>query len=508
MQNFEESHGQSSIEKAVVAQINDLVPGSEPIVVAFSGGIDSRVLLEILARTSGRSLRVLHVNHNIRPKEELEKELELVRNTCKKLGVSLTIATVPHDSISRFAQRKKCGIEAAARYFRYRALHATCLKFSIRYAATAHTADDQFETQLYRLLKGANPESLRGIPKKRKISDTVFVVRPMLDIRRKDIETYRRERQLEFSEDSTNSGYAYVRNRIRHYAIPALEDAMLDWRSGFRRSMEQIHAFAQLQQAEARKVLEKVSKDRVNRTLTIPFDIFMSQSEIIQKNVLRRCCAWVSAGTHASDRACTSAIVSLKSGTEHLVCCGVLISRQQEKIIFSSEHAQQRVDGYFFVFHKPEIIRRGRVVIGLQWKEGKPLASETQSEHGSLGETRNTAWAATAGAEKFDFEQPSDIFLYEGSFNFPLIIRSRKAGDTIKTENGHAAIDDILKNWHIQNSMRDIVPIVEDRDGIVAILPALLNTAECDYKRFRPFPITGNPGKLQVILKGVSYFHV
>jgi len=473
--------GQSSIEKSIAGQLSAIVPEKEPVFVAFSGGLDSRVLLEVLVRLGRYPLRVIHVNHNIRPQEELEKEHELVVTTCRKLKVPLTIAKIRPRLITDYARKKKCGVEAAARHFRYLAFKKTCERFGIQYIATAHTADDQMETLIYRIFMGSKPESLGGIPKKREMGKETFVVRPMLTIRRKDIELYARERQLEYSEDSTNNGTAYVRNRIRHFAIPALDKAIPDWRSGLLRSAEQVLAMVRLQNRQSRSVLETIHRDISERKISISYELFSSQPEAVRGIVLKDCLQWIACKRNISVRACASAADALEKGAEQVVCCGVVISRSKDKIIFHPENLYQKTDGYCFIFDEPKIIRYHEALAGLAWETVQ---------------------------EKADSDPVEDIYLYEGSFSFPLTIRSRKAGDVIKTEKGHAAIDDILKNWHIQKGMRDLVPVIEDRDGIIAVLPALLGNTAYSQKRFRPFSINGNPGKLHIILKGVSYIHV
>lgn len=497
-----------SMEKVIAEQLDRLIPENEPLLVAFSGGMDSRVLLEVLARLGGHRLRVLHVNHNIRPQEELGKEREIVVSVCRKLNVPLTVATIKPEAIGIFARERNCGIEAAARRFRYRAIQKTCESFRIRFVVTAHTADDQVETLLYRFLKGASLESLRAIPQKRKIAKGISVVRPMLSIRRKDIEAYIRARALAFSEDSTNSGLAYVRNRLRHLVIPALEQSIPGWQDGLVRSTLHIMALAQEQQDQAKAVLKKAARNISERTITFPRILFTAQPFSVQKKVLRSCLQWATGERHISERACMSAVSAINRGTEQLDCCGALIANQQDLLIFSPKTQYRKADGYCFVFEKPGVFRLGEAIAGLQWEQEQNMDSTLKCQPCESKAALPGVPEDFAGAEKSGKKDLPQIFLYEGSFSFPLVIRSRKAGDTIKTENGHAAIDDILKNWHIQNNMRDLVPIIEDREGIVAVLPALLGTAACNQKRFRPFHVAGNPGKLHIILKGVSYLHV
>lgn len=485
MQSYRRTSGQNTdqyaIKNSIAEQLATLVPEKEPVFVAFSGGVDSSVLLDVLVRMGEYPLRVIHVNHNIRPQEELKKERTIVVAICRKLKVPLTIVNVRSGIITGYAQKMKCGIEAAARHFRYLAFKKTCERFGIQYIATAHTADDQMETLIYRILTGSKPESLGGIPKKRELGKKIFVVRPMLTIRRKDIETYAHEQQLEYSEDSTNSGVAYVRNRIRHIVIPSLDKTIPNWRDGLLRSDAQILALVALQKKQAKAVLETIQRDIAERKITLSYELFFSQAQTVRITILRDCLQWVTYKKNISVRACVAADDALGKNATKIVCCGARISRSKDKIIFQPEIAYQKVDGYYFVFDEPKIIRFKDAIVGLAWE----LVEDT-----------------------FNLDPADNIFLYEGSFRFPLIIRSRKAGDVIKTEKGHTAIDDILKNWHIQKGMRNLVPIIEDRDGIVAVLPALLGNMTSSQKRYRLFSIRGNPRKLHIILKGVSYIHV
>jgi len=139
----------------------------------LSGGLDSSVLLYILVRIFDHdNIRAIHVCHNIRSKEELERERIFLQKTCKAYSIPITIVNIRQGAISEYAHRKNCGIEAAARHYRYHALVRTAQRFGISTIVTAHQADDQAETFLLRLVRGGRLETLGGISASRLVDST------------------------------------------------------------------------------------------------------------------------------------------------------------------------------------------------------------------------------------------------------------------------------------------------------------------------------------------------
>jgi tRNA(Ile)-lysidine synthase len=190
-----------------------LLHGGETVLVAVSGGADSVALLDLLHEVSpvlGLSLHVAHVHHGLRP--EAESDADFVGHLCERL-------TVPYH-LERVAVRREPpweGLEAEARRARYSALLARARALGAHRVATGHTADDQAETVLMRLLQGAGPRGLAGIPPARG-----SVIRPLLETRRREIERHLRERRLGWVEDTTNRDPRLLRNRIRHEVLPFL----------------------------------------------------------------------------------------------------------------------------------------------------------------------------------------------------------------------------------------------------------------------------------------------
>jgi tRNA(Ile)-lysidine synthase len=179
-------------------------------------------------------LLCVHIDHSLRGEESTE-DARFVKNTCEKLGIPCAIYTLEPGSIYEKARRQKCGIEAAAREARFKALKKEAAQAGAERILIAHTYDDFLETILMRILRGAGPAGLA--PMRR---DTGLVYRPLLAVSRNDVLAYLTERNLPWREDSSNTGMAFTRNRTRHKLIPVLNKHFPNWQKN-------IAAFAETQ---------------------------------------------------------------------------------------------------------------------------------------------------------------------------------------------------------------------------------------------------------------------
>ena len=190
-----------------------MLRGGEAVLVAVSGGADSVALLDVLGALAPElrlTLHVVHVHHGLRP--EADADAGFVGGLCARLGIPF--------HLERVAVRREPpweGLEAEARRARYGAFREVARRVGAQRVATAHTADDQAETVLMRLLEGAGPRGLAGIAPVRGI-----FIRPLLGARRADIEAHLRARGLAWVEDASNSDPRFLRNRIRHEVLPFL----------------------------------------------------------------------------------------------------------------------------------------------------------------------------------------------------------------------------------------------------------------------------------------------
>lgn len=211
-----------------------------PTLVAVSGGGDSVALLIAMARlcqTHGVWLGAAHFNHGLRGHESDEDEL-FVRRKCEALGVPLQVGRPFHGSLSSTSGGS---LEQAARLARYRFLLAAARESGARFVLTAHTADDQIETVLFRIIRGTGIRGLTGIPARRAVAGGPVFLRPFLGFWREEIRAFLRELGEDFREDSTNRDLRFTRNRIRHELLPLLER---NYHPGVRQALWRLSAVA------------------------------------------------------------------------------------------------------------------------------------------------------------------------------------------------------------------------------------------------------------------------
>jgi tRNA(Ile)-lysidine synthase len=192
------------------------------VLVAVSGGLDSSVLLHVLAGLRdplGLTLAVGHVNHGLRG-EASEADERAVAAQAAALGLPFASERVaPGERQTGVSSRLRPTLQEAARSLRRAALARMRVRLGCDHVATAHHADDQAETVLMRLVRGCGPDSLGGIPDR---SIDGVVIRPLLGIPRADLEAFAREHAIGFQEDASNADLRYTRNRLRATVLPTL----------------------------------------------------------------------------------------------------------------------------------------------------------------------------------------------------------------------------------------------------------------------------------------------
>jgi tRNA(Ile)-lysidine synthase len=192
------------------------------VAVGVSGGADSVALLRALAEAApeiGLVLSVAHVQHGIRGAES-ERDAEFVQELAERLGLEFALHRVDTPAVAR---TQKMSLEEAARELRYGWFRSLLAEGKADAVATAHTLDDQAETVVHRVLRGAWTEGLGGIHPVIACPRGV-ILRPFLQLRRAEIEAYLRELGQSWREDATNADTAFTRNRIRHELLPQLAE--------------------------------------------------------------------------------------------------------------------------------------------------------------------------------------------------------------------------------------------------------------------------------------------
>ena len=197
---------------------NGLLPSGQRIIVAVSGGLDSIVLADLLAR-SKREVCLAHVNYGLR-KHASDLDEQLVRTFAAKNELELDVLDASH-----LISSEDSSIQNRARSIRYQYFEALSSAKSAQLIAVAHHADDLAETVLFNTLRGTNERGLAPMPVSRVLSEgsQVTLVRPLRFAKRTEIRAYAEHIGLAWREDASNSSAKYSRSRLRHDVIPFLD---------------------------------------------------------------------------------------------------------------------------------------------------------------------------------------------------------------------------------------------------------------------------------------------
>ena len=220
--------------------------------IACSGGADSSALILALAAASAH-LVVAHVLHDMRPAREARADRDAAAELARDLGLPFAEA--------RIRVRARPGnLEANARIARYRALASLARRHNCPFVATAHHADDQLETLLMRLVRGAGARGLAGVAPRLPLGRDVVLVRPLLGLTRAETEGICAASHWDFQRDATNSDASRLRSALRLDVIPRLKavaPAAALRASSAAASLADLHHFAERAGTEALGLPEK-----------------------------------------------------------------------------------------------------------------------------------------------------------------------------------------------------------------------------------------------------------
>jgi hypoxanthine phosphoribosyltransferase len=404
--------------------VTDLLPDG-PALIALSGGRDSVALLHLLRFPLGRSgLVAAHFDHAMRP--DSAADADWVAGLCRAWDVPLVRERAP------FPPRS----EAEARTLRYAFLHAAAGRVGASRIVTAHHADDQAETLLFRLLRGTGPRGLMGIPERR--GD---IVRPLLPFGRDEIDEYAKRHAVPCRDDPTNTDPKYARNRIRHRLLPALEALSPGTRDALLAVGAAALALDEAWSAVLRPVLHDVvlreheEAVELARTRLLAYDSHVSAR--IVRHLLRR---FGSSPGRAGTRAALEFIMSGASGGQVRVAGGVRIRRDFDRIWLGRATDPVAPDRDLVIPAAGRgngSARVGGVDVVVDW--------------------RMLTDAGDGDAGCFDAD----------ALRFPLTLRGWRAGDRIRLKYGTKKLKKLFAERRIGRNARARVPVLADDAGRV-----------------------------------------
>ena len=271
------------IEKVIrYIEENNLIKAGEAVVAGVSGGADSMCLLHILGQIKYRynlKIIVVHVHHGIR-KETADRDADFVKTYCESHDTEFRLYKYNIPAIS-----KELGMteEEAGRYARYKAFYTELEKCQNGKIAVAHQREDVAETVLMNIFRGTGINGVTGIkPMREKI------IRPLLCLTRKDVETYLKQNNLSYVNDETNFDDTYTRNKIRLKLIPYIKNEI---NSG---AVEHICNMAE-QLSEIKDFTDSAGEEKYNECvrqkedgLRIDVKKYMSYHRVIKTYIIRR----------------------------------------------------------------------------------------------------------------------------------------------------------------------------------------------------------------------------
>lgn len=201
---------------ATIKEYNLISPGNT-LIAAVSGGPDSMAMLYVIRQLTwdwGVKIHIAHFNHMLRGKEA-DEEAAFVARTAQQMGLDYTVEAC---NVPLYLKETRLSPEEGARSLRYNFLHRVAEKFKGDCIMTAHHANDQAETVLLHLLRGAGPEGLAAIS-----PQEGNLIRPMLGVTKEEIIVYCQEHNLEYRLDPSNNKEIYTRNKVRLSLIPYLK---------------------------------------------------------------------------------------------------------------------------------------------------------------------------------------------------------------------------------------------------------------------------------------------
>jgi len=408
------------------------IPADRPVLVAISGGIDSVVLLHLLRfHHRDHDLVAAHFDHRMRP--DSAADAAWVRGLCLAWRVPL------ETGVSTGGLRS----EAQARAARYAFLSEAADRVAAARILTAHQADDQVETVLFRLLRGGG--GLHGIPDRRG-----RIVRPLLPFRRSEIEAYADRCRIDYREDPSNRRLEYARNRIRHIVLPALE-------RGLPGSANRLLALARdVRDAESAwrqvvdTIIEQVVITRTRERIQLARTPLLRYHRHIRGRVLRRLAADLGRTPGRSGtRAALSFLVAGASGTGMELAGGLRLERHFDQFIIDSTHGKTAAD-------RPLTI---------------PSPGTGEGEAVIGGRTVRAAWSSHATSA------PLTIAFDPAALRFPLELRAWRAGDRIRVDAGTRKLKKLFGERRIPRYSRSRVPVLAQADGSIVWVAGMARAA-------------------------------
>jgi len=444
----------TALEKRISGFIREygLISGGEKVLVAVSGGPDSVCMLHVLNKLKeilDIQLHVAHLDHGLR--DESGADAEYVANLASTLGIPVT---VEKKDVTEWKSGRKISLEEAAREVRYRFLEGTARQTGARRVAIGHTRDDQAETTLMHILRGSGIQGLRGLRPAAHIpygdkEDGIWVIRPLLEITRRETEAYCAAGSLQPRKDTTNDQVRFLRNRIRGELLPLLRQYNSDIDSALLRLADLAGEDTDFIDEQAAAVCNSLLTGE-GRITCLDSGKLRGLPLALQRRVFRMMIERACGSLHDIESVHIDALVRLlfsSTGRSVYLPGGTVVTNERNRMVVTSPGAA-----------------------ACPW----PVL-DTDFTLSIPGETKLPGWLVSATVMSENFFKDDDIF--SASFDLDrvgkrLSVRGRRAGDRFRPLGmSHSRkLQDFMVDSSIPRSWRDSVPIVYSPQQIVWIV--------------------------------------
>jgi tRNA(Ile)-lysidine synthase len=427
---------------------SDLFRAGERVGVAVSGGADSVLLfdfMKLLARARGLVLRAVHFNHRLRGAES-DGDEALVRELARQSEVEYLGSSA---DVARTARETHSNLEATARRFRYQFFFGLVRQGKLDKLATAHTADDQAETVLLRLLRGAGTRGLGGIYP---VLDGV-IVRPFLSLTRAEVRAEVKARNLPFRVDSSNLDTRLVRNKVRSELLPQLA-------RDFNPRMVRLLAALAERARDDEAYLEQQARERarpwrasVGKDEKIPINPLLDFHPALQRRILRQMVMAVRGGlrgiTHEHIEALRRLGFAAESGRQ-LMLPGALARKEFDWLVVTPaapgepRRLSQGTRAYSYPVELPGVVYVPELGVSFRFK-----IVDTEK----LGKSYNKLGLACLDRTRLGTR---------------LVLRNWCAGDRFRLGDAHKLlkVKEIFRRTKIPSAERRLWPVLESSGGI------------------------------------------
>lgn len=461
-------------ETLKIIQLELLIESGEKVLIGVSGGPDSMALLHVLVRLApvlDITPAAVYVDHGLR-KEETISEKNLVEKTANNLGVEFFFGSV---DVKGFCKDQKISIEHGARLLRYNFFENVAEKWKAAKIGVAHTADDQAEEVLLRLIRGTARKGLSGM----KTLRDGRIIRPLLRTPKSRLLAYLEQNSIKYLHDSSNLENHYLRNRIRNDLLPYLAE---HYNPDIRQTLVRTANILQDEEELLEKITETVFAETVStipetpkqvqnanqlqeqpekQELCINLEQFNRAHSAVRRRLLEKCC-WLMGCTPRSrqiERLLELVKRNTTGSTLHL-SDGLRVTKVDDQLNFSYPRGRGSYRGNISVDSGTKFPETGIPGPGIY--EFPQLGKKLQLEQITKSQVN--------ADELFQNRQYLDATF----ISFPLVLRGTRPGDRFHPLGapGSKKISDFLSDRKIDRSSRGLMPVLCADETILA-LPGL-----------------------------------